>query len=79
MCSRATYAFEVENPVQKAAEVPQRYSFDYQIQTPVVQSEASTLQGLLSQVDKVVVQKQGMMNAVSLLLDNVKRIFSFSF
>lgn len=62
MCCRDTYGFEVQNPVQKEIEVPQRYSFDYQIQTPVVKSEPSTLQGLLAHVDRVVVQKQGMIS-----------------
>lgn len=59
LCFRATYGFEVQNPVEKVAEVPQRYSFDYQVQTPVVKSEPSTLQGLSAHVDRVVVQNQG--------------------
>lgn len=56
---RATYAFEVQAPVQKPEEQPKRYSFDYQIQTPVVAKSPSTLEGLLAHVDKVVVQKPG--------------------
>lgn len=59
---RATYGFEVQNPVQEAAEVPPRYSFDYLVQTPVIKSDSSTLQGLSAHVDRVVVQRQGMLS-----------------
>lgn len=58
---RATYAFEVEAPSQKQQESPKRYSFDYQVQTPVLKRDgASNLQRpLMTTVDRFVIVKPG--------------------
>lgn len=72
---RATYGFEVQNPVQELAEVPQRYSFDYQVQTPVIKSDPATLQGLSAHVDRVVVQRQGTLSDLSFPENFLSKLF----
>lgn len=59
LCFRVNYGYDVDVPSQKQIEEPQRYVFDYKLETPVAKPEPSNLEGLVTRVDRIVMQKPG--------------------
>lgn len=67
--ANAQYGYAIEVPEQSQPEVT--YKFDYEVEVPVIQSTADYLQGLYAHVDRVALQKPGMLRNRSYVIGNI--------